>query len=429
MRLHLGKFTVVFAVLALSSLAMGQETDLDAEIDRVGVEYKSDYGDVSRFGGPISVGAELQAANRKKTPLFRFRWMDELLEPWFEMKKKLHADHGISFGINYNALTQWLTESEGDRFAAGGVFEFFGSWTALWRDTDHRGSLTWKLESRHRLGTDVAPQFLGFEAGIASLTGTKFGDYGFALTNFFWRQEFAGGKFVLQLGRLDATDYLDVYAMENPLAGFQNFVFTLNPTISAPNEGSLGVVAAARATEEIYVIAGFIDANGVPTQTGWDTFFSDHEYFKHVEVGYTPDYERRYLDKINLLFWHQDEREDAGLPAAWGLAFTATTFIDDEWMPFLRVGRSFEDVALLEASVSIGIGHYDPEERDLVGLGLNWGRPSGTKDSQYIGELFYRLQLSQNLQLTPSIQLVVNPANNPDENVIGVFGLRARLTF
>ena len=34
-----------------------------------------------------------------------------------------------------NVLTQWLTESEGERFAAGGVFEFFGSWGALWRAT------------------------------------------------------------------------------------------------------------------------------------------------------------------------------------------------------------------------------------------------------------------------------------------------------
>ena len=65
----------------------------------------------------------------------------------------------------------------------------------------------------------------------------------------------------------------------------------------------------------------------------------------------------------------------------------------------------------------------------MIGLGLNWGRASGTTENQYIGELFYRLQLAQNLQLTPSIQLVVNPANNPDENLIGVLGLRARLTF
>jgi porin len=431
MRPHPGKFTVVFAVLALSSLAMGQEADLDAEIDRVGVEYKSDYGDVSRFGGPISVGAELQAANRKKTPLFRFRWMDELLEPWFEMKKKLHADHGISFGINYNALTQWLTESEGDRFAAGGVFEFFGSWTALWRDTDHRGSLTWKLESRHRLGTDVAPQFLGFEAGIASLTGTKFGDYGFALTNFFWRQEFAGGKFVLQLGRLDATDYLDVYAMENPLAGFQNFVFTLNPTISAPNEGSLGVVAAARATEEIYVIAGFIDANGVPTQTGWDTFFSDHEYFKHVEIGWTTSQDRIYLDNVHVTLWHADERVGAAQPSGWGANLSWTTYLAGKWLPFVRAGYADDGGSLTQKSISIGFGYQPNPGKNLFGFGLNWGQPNedtwgpGLSD-QYTAEIFYRWQATKAFAITPDLQYIKNPALNPEADSIWVFGLRVR---
>jgi len=429
MKVSIATTASVLTVLVLCASGLGQDTAVEAEIEKVGREYKSDYGDVSRFGGPTSVGVELLRADRKKVSLIRFESLDEALAPWFEFKKKLHADHGISFGFNYNALTQWLSESMGERHAAGGVFEFLGSWTLFGRESDNPGTLTWKVESRHRLGTEVAPQFLGFEAGIVSLTGTKFGDYGWAVTNLFWRQEFGGGDFIVQLGRLDATDYLDVYGLENPLAAFQNFGFTINPTISPPNEGSLGVVAAAWATENIYVIAGFADANGIQTQSGADTFFSDREYFKHVEVGCTPSFERRYLDKVNLLFWHQDEREDAGLPAAWGLALTATTFIDDEWMPFLRVGRSFDDVAMMEATVSVGIGHYGPEERDLAGLGLNWSRPSGTNESQYTGELFYRLQFSQNIQITPSIQVVVNPASNPDENVIGLFGLRARLTF
>jgi len=39
------------------------------------------------------------------------------------------------------------------------------------------------------------------------------------------------------------------------------------------------------------------------------------------------------------------------------------------------------------------------------------------------------MQLLENLQLNPSIQLLINPALNPDEDVIGVLGLRARLTF
>jgi porin len=48
-------------------------------------------------------------------------------------------------------------------------------------------------------------------------------------------------------------------------------------------------------------------------------------------------------------------------------------------------------------------------------------------DDQYIAELFYRLQLTQNLAITPDVLLIIGPALNPDENRIWVFGLWARL--
>jgi porin len=37
------------------------------------------------------------------------------------------------------------------------------------------------------------------------------------------------------------------------------------------------------------------------------------------------------------------------------------------------------------------------------------------------------LQLTQELAITPDIQLLIDPALNPDEDSIWVFGLRARL--
>ncbi|MHC4711900.1 MAG: carbohydrate porin [Planctomycetota bacterium] len=67
---------------------------------------------------------------------------------------------------------------------------------------------------------------------------------------------------------------------------------------------------------------------------------------------------------------------------------------------------------------------------DLTGLALNWGNPADSSlRDQTTAELFYRLQLAQNLAITPSVQLLIDPALNPDEDLIWVFGLRTRLTF
>ena len=43
-------------------------------------------------------------------------------------------------------------------------------------------------------------------------------------------------------------------------------------------------------------------------------------------------------------------------------------------------------------------------------------------------ELFYRLILAQNLQLTPSIQMLFDPALNPEDDFVWAYGLRLRLS-
>jgi porin len=42
-------------------------------------------------------------------------------------------------------------------------------------------------------------------------------------------------------------------------------------------------------------------------------------------------------------------------------------------------------------------------------------------------ELFWRWQLGSQLAVTPDLQLLINPANNPEESSIWVFGVRGRL--
>ena len=101
-------------------------------------------------------------------------------------------------------------------------------------------------------------------------------------------------------------------------------------------------------------------------------------------------------------------------------------------MPFLRAGFAEDGGALYQGSISTGLGYYLRERADLVAVGFNWGQPSDTGvapglNDQYTAELFYRVQLSQNLALTPDLQLLIDPALNPDEDLIAVFGIRARL--
>ena len=49
--------------------------------------------------------------------------------------------------------------------------------------------------------------------------------------------------------------------------------------------------------------------------------------------------------------------------------------MNETWMPFLRGGYSDDGDSLLEKSLSGGIGYRLRGNRDLLGVGLNWGEP------------------------------------------------------
>jgi porin len=395
-------------------------------------KYKSGYEDVPQFGGPSSAGAQLEEDNRvPEKPVFRFDGLQRALKPYYGFKEGLNKNYGLSFGLDYTPLFQWASDSlTGEDKAAGGIFRFYGNWTLLGRESGNTGSIVYKVESRHRLGTDIAPQDLGFEIGYFGLTSGPFSDFGWGLTNLYWQQKFKEGRISFIAGVVDSTDYVDLYGLINPWTAFSNLAFLTDPTIAVPNQG-LGAAVGVMATDNLYVVGGLADANGDPTQPGdlFETFFDDQEYFYHLEIGWTSSFERRYFDNIHLTGWYADERKKDRVPDGWGLAFSAAWFFNDTWMPFLRAGWSDGEAPLLNASVGAGIGYYFRKRSDLLGFGLNWGKPAVSGlDDQYTAELFYRLQFSPNFAITPDVQLLINPALNPAEDLLWVFGLRARLT-
>ena len=150
-------------------------------VAKEGSNTKSGYEDVPQFGGPSSVGANLREDNEVRKPWFRLENIDKATKPWFDWKGRLNKDHGLSFGLDYTALAQAVSDSPGEDGAAGGIFRFFGNWTLIGRDSGNTGSIVYKVENRQRLGTDIAPQNLGFEAGYLGIPGTAFSDYGWGL--------------------------------------------------------------------------------------------------------------------------------------------------------------------------------------------------------------------------------------------------------
>ena len=352
--------------------------------------------DVPQFGGPSSVGGELNEDGKVFTSAPRSTLLQPLVRPWFNLKETLIDSTGLSVGFDATTLWQGAHSSSPSLDAAGGIVRAFGNWTLLGRGTADTGSLVYKVENRHALNTAIAPQDLGFASGYVGLTASPYSQTNWSLTNLYWSQKLLDGRLSLSVGQVDATDYVNVYGMVNPWTSFSNLAFQTGATIPAPSQG-LGAAGGMMVSKQINVVAGIADANGDPTNPAstFNSFFNDAETFKHLEIGWTPSQQRLYLDNVPITAWQVDKRREAGTPDGWGLAFSASTFIQDRWMPFLRLGYANDGGALWDRSVSVGLGYYLQEHRELAGFAVNWSRPTpadfgpGLRD-QITMELFYR---------------------------------------
>jgi len=366
--------------------------------------------------------------DRVANPLYESR----LLAPLHEWKKGVAERTGFNWSLDYSALYMSVSGSPGEDHAASGMVRFYGYWDLVNRGGPNKGSLNWKVENRHSY-TDIAPSGLGFESGYVGIFEPTFSDQQSRLTNLYWKQYFAEGKWAAVLGFLDPTDFVDVYLLASPWTGFNNFVFsTGSAAMDLPNDATLGLAAGGMITEKVYIHAGISDANSDPTQPfdGFDSVASDSDFYKWIEIGFTPGQDKLYFDNVHLTFWHMDERVN-GTPDGWGVNASWQQWIADKWLPFVRGGYTEDSGSLLEKSLTAGIGYQPVPMRGVIGLGFNWGKPNQASfagaDDQYTTELFWRYQLTKELAVTPSIQYIKDPALNEEEDSLWVFGIRARI--
>jgi len=360
---------------------------------------------------------------------------DRLVQPWFDWKADLQEKHGFGLGLDYSTALLSASESglSGKDSGSGGIVRIFGAWELVGRGGANSGAFVWKFEHRHKYGTIPAAD-LELELGGVGIIEPGFSDEGGRVTNFYWRQRLGGGKITVVGGFVDVTDYLDVFALASPWTGFLNFAFSTGATTAfLPNDATLGLAAGTMLSTKVYAVAGLTNAWSDPRVPfrGFETF-GEGEYFKSIEVGLTPSPDQIYFDNTHLTFWHVDESTLAGTPGGWGLNFQYVRYLNEKWMPFVRAGYADEGGSLMERSVSAGFGYQAAGSRDLLGFAANWGAPNESTwgqglENQYTMEVFYRLQLAEQLAVTPDLQLLIDPANNPDQKSIWVFGIRARL--
>jgi carbohydrate-selective porin OprB len=253
----------------------------------------------------------------------------------------------------------------------------------------------------------------------------------FSLVEIWWEQHILKDIIGFRIGKLNMKDYFNNYKFKSSNIYFFNAAFSNSPAIAFPGNGG-GLGLGYRPTKKSYIIAGIADANGKKTSLDNTFVLNASKYFYAVEFGVKPKSNNFGEGTYSLTLWKREERDEGDLPSDEGLALSLEQELTEKIIPFVRYSYSDGDSTKIQQLISTGIGFIDTfgREKDVAGIGLAWGVPvNKSLRDQYTMETFYRFQVKQHLQITPGFQLLVNPSNDPDNDVEGIFAIRARITF
>ena len=419
---------IVASTVYMTAPGYAQESSENNNSTTRSLDYRTD----TRFGGPASPEGQIENRARPREPAFRFDGIYDSFEDWRDWKSTLKDEHGFAFSGHYAIAAQGIDNTVDDDSASGtsGVLRLTGIWELLGRNTDESGSLVVTLDHRHSFD-DPVPANLAGEAGYAGVTNVFFSDIGFAIINLNWQQRLNGGEGGFIAGRYDPNDYMNVLGYVNPWTLFSNLVVQLDGSIALP-DSSWGIGGGHWLNDQWYVLGGVNDANGNATDD-LEFFDGGSEFFTYAHIGWSPSKADRYYSNIHLMTWNVDERDEAGIDAANGIAFAANWTFDKTWMPFLRLGYSDGDSPIYNKSATIGAIRKFHYRSDVAGIAISWGElpsnPALVSDEQITSEAFWQIQFARNLEITPNIQYLKDPAFNPTHSEVWSAGVRALLTF
>jgi porin len=357
------------------------------------------------------------------------RWLLKLLKPSGNVKKWLHDKAKLEVAVQQLIIYQRATGGREPNDTGISNSTFFGQWYLVDHPSFGKGTLGYFFERRDNLSDATVTEFTN-EVGTAWDTN----DFGIstrnrtALRQLWWEQRIFDEKLVLTIGKLHTENYYDINSFAG--SGSTKFIsqpFAVNPTRLFPSD-ALGLNVTIYPSKNYYLTFGFNDANGKPTTTGFNSI-DESEFFKSFLFGLTPVLNGLGQGNYRFTFWHTDETDDHedGL----GFLISFDQELGEILGVFLKYGYSEPKLDRIEHFISTGFVIRDPLriKGDLLGIGFSWDSPSNRVRDEYSIELFYRLQLTTHVQLTPSVDFIFNPSEKEDSGALAVFGFRFRALF
>lgn len=283
------------------------------------------------------------------------------------------------------------------------------------------------------------------------------------LTEFYYKQSFAGGLVDWKVGRLGVGGDFAAFSCD-----FQNLTFCGSDPGNIVGDyiynwpiSQWGTVLKFNVESFGYIQAGVYDVN--PDYLGVSkallpVWFPDSTgALIPVEVGWLPTFGNGLAGSYKVGAWYDtseaddvvddangDPFDETGLPPArhrgrYGAYINFQQKLTPDLKVFLNAVIADDRTSTTDRQVAVGAvytGLFDARPQDDVGLALGTTHVNdrvadaeGIEGSEYAAEIYYTWRPSPALQVRPNLQYVLDPGGDSENDDVFVLGLKTSASF
>ena len=367
------------------------------------------------------------------------------LDPIVQGVKYRLADNGLRYSLEQTLTYVSMSDvMKGDNNLGFYTFDLRAKWAIF--DAPSAGTAGWvttQVETKTGLGSAGDNQ--DPKSNLGTVTTPTFiwsSDNNFRVPELAWQESLRDGEIVVVAGMVSQQNYLDGNAAAHTGRGeFLNSALVHSQVLPL-GQYNFGLNLQWQPTDEWYGMFGASAGDATAGEVPWTNLDSEH-WSLVWELGYAPK------DVLGLgpgIYRLQPFVAKADGPTQGGLCFNLQQRLGAH-TPFAYFGRfGFGgEEAGTDASAQIGTGfvmqapleHLGLVPRlknDLLGVAFVWSQPAATTktvhhENEYVLETFYTLQLTPTIKLEPDLQVVWDPAFNPDAGPATVVQLQLNLAW
>ncbi|MPZ36311.1 MAG: hypothetical protein GEV13_36085 [Rhodospirillales bacterium] len=373
-------------------------------------------------------------AAKKRQALSLSEEADNAHVRYAKAKKEIEDTTGITFSMEASVMSQWGTPN-GGYGAVQAMFTPAVNWDAF--NVAGLGAGSFQF---HFMSAQYWSGVTGTSRGSAIDLISPINNQPTANQQFVqltYTHRFPGNWLSISLGQYAFSNFDGNAYANDQQVNFIGYSLTQNGSQNYSQAG-LGAYAQINPTKEITLAGGFQDANDFSGSYIQFSTLGQGQYAWFGYAAWSPSVGGWGQGTYSLLYYNQPGVSRQPL-ASEGLSFSASQPIGDKWGLFLRANTAWRSSFAIQSSIAGGAVYNDPLNRDpddQVGFAMAWNATnmalySGTfvRPSETMMELYWAWSAHRTLLVTPNVQLYLQPALAPTNEVAAVFTIRVTQLF